>query len=98
AVAHHRRGHAVPAGTGAGGVPEDLGIHVGVAVDEAGGDHMPVGIDLVAGPLVDPPDEADAAVDDAHIGPVGTETGAVDDGPVPDHDVIGHTTSFAREG
>lgn len=27
-------------------VPEDLGIHVGVAVDEAGGDGMALGVDL----------------------------------------------------
>ena len=51
---------------------------------------MAVGIDLVGARLADVPYEGDAVVDDAHVGPEGPETGAVDDGSVPDHQVIGH--------
>ena len=36
----------MPARAGAGGVPEDLGVHVGVAVDEARRDDAPFGVDL----------------------------------------------------
>ena len=36
AITHHHAGDAVPAGGGAERVPEDLGVHVGVAVDETG--------------------------------------------------------------
>ena len=40
AIAHHRRGDAVIAGAGAELVPEQLRVHVGVAVHEAGRHHM----------------------------------------------------------
>jgi hypothetical protein len=45
AIAHDHAGHPMPAGIGADGVPEDLGVHMGVAVDEAGRDHMTLGVD-----------------------------------------------------
>ena len=48
AVAHHHRRHALPTGRRAQLVPEDLGIHVGVPVHEAGADDVPFGIDLLA--------------------------------------------------
>ena len=57
---------------------------------------MTLGIDLLGAPLVDPADEADPVADDAHVGAERAETGSVDDGSVPDHDVIGHGTTFAE--
>ena len=45
AVAEHHRGDAVPAGDRAVRVPADLGVVVGVQVDEAGRDDQPVGVD-----------------------------------------------------
>ena len=44
AVAHHHRGDAVPAGRRDVRVPRDLGVVVGVDVDEPGGDE-PAGVD-----------------------------------------------------
>ena len=70
AVAHDHGGHAVPARAGAQRVPEHLGVHVGVAVDEAGGDDVALGVDLVGAPLPDAADGGDAPVAHAHIGPV----------------------------
>ena len=87
AVAHHRGRHAVPAGAAPRGVPEDLGVHVGVPVDEPRGDHMAFGIDLFRAALGDLAHRGDAAVDHPDIGPERSEPGTVDDGPSPDHDV-----------
>ena len=43
-------------------VPEDLGVHVGVAVDEARGDDAALGVDLPRAPLADATRPDDAAV------------------------------------
>ena len=61
AVAHDHAGHAVPARAGAERVPQHLGVHVGVAVDEAGRDDVALGVDLVGAPLADAADGGDAA-------------------------------------
>ncbi len=45
AVARHDGGDAVVAGRGDGRVPEDLGVVVGVDVDEAGGDDVVTGVE-----------------------------------------------------
>ena len=92
AVAHHRRRHAVPARAAPRRVPEDLGIHVGVPVDEPRGDGMALGVDLLDAALGDLSHRGDTAVDHPHIGPERSEPGTVDDGPASDHDVKGHAT------
>ena len=56
AVAHDHGGHAVIGGRGAVGVPGDLGVEVGVAVDEAGRDDQAVGVDLLAAAVGDAAD------------------------------------------
>ena len=43
-------------------IPEDLGVHVRVAVDEAGRHHLAVGVDHLARALADATDGGDAAV------------------------------------
>ena len=54
------------------GIPEQLGVVVGVGVDEAGRDDEAGGVDDVGvGPdavVVDVADDGDAAVDDAEVG------------------------------
>ncbi len=62
AVAHDHGGDPVPAGAAADRVPRHLGVHVGVAVDEARGDDQAVGVDHPLGPRPDPPDLDDAPV------------------------------------
>ena len=50
AVAADHRRHAVHVGRGGGRVPEELGVVVGVRVDDAGGHHEPGGVELGAPP------------------------------------------------
>ncbi len=97
AVAHHRRRHPVPARARSAGVPEHLGVQVGVPVDEAGRDHLALGVDLVDPRSADPADEGDAVADHAHIGPVGAEARAVHHRAVADHQVVCHATSLLPE-
>ena len=54
AVAPDDRGHPVQVGGGGGRVPEQLGVVVGVGVDDAGGDHQALGIELGGAGLVHP--------------------------------------------
>ncbi len=63
-------------------VPEHLGVHVGVAVDEAGRHHVALGVDLAPAPLPDPADEGDAVADHADVGAERAQSRPVDDRPV----------------
>ena len=47
AIAHHRRGHAMPGGGGEVRIPHRLPVVMGVDVHEAGGDDAAAGVDLV---------------------------------------------------
>ena len=47
AVAHDHAGHPVPAGRGEVAVPQDLGVVVGVDVDEPGSQRQPVEVDYL---------------------------------------------------
>ena len=40
-------------------IPEHLGVEMGVAVDEARGHHVALGVDLPVAPLADPADPGD---------------------------------------
>ena len=82
-VAHDDAGDAVVAGTRADGVPEHLGVHVGMAVDESGGDDVAVGVDVVGSLLGDPADAGDPAVDDAQVRRKCGRARAIDDGTIP---------------
>ena len=85
---------AVPARQRAVRVPEDLGVVVGVQVDEAGRHVHAAGVDdAVRVGCVDPTDGGDPAVADRHVGADAWRTGTVEDEAVLDHDVVaGHET------
>ena len=77
-------------------IPEDLRVHVRVAVDEAGRHHLAVGVDHLAGALADAADGGDAAVPHADVGPVAGQAGSVDHRAVLDHQVVGHRPRSSR--
>src|SRR2546429_1829551 len=91
AVAGQDRGHAVPDGGRAEPVPERLNVVMGVEVDDAGSDEQSLGIDRPVGRAANAANLRDRSVLDRDIGLVAREPGAVDDHPVPDQQVIGHT-------
>ena len=96
AVAHDHGGHAVVARARAERVPQHLGVHVGVAVDEAGRDDVALGVDLVGAPLADPADGGDAAPPHADVGPIARQSRTVDDVTVADHQVVLHRSAPNR--
>ena len=98
AVAHDHRGDAVPAGGGAQRIPEDLGIHVGVAVHEPGRHDLSLGVDDVARPLPNAADRHDAAMPDTDVGREARQAGSVDHHTVLDHQVVGHHSLLNRRG
>ncbi len=67
AVAGDDRGDAVPARGRERGVPEDLGVVVGVDVDEAGRDHVAARVEHPL-PVEALPDVADDPVGDGDVG------------------------------
>src|SRR6185436_9192973 len=96
AIAHHHAGDTVPARRGAEGIPEDLRVHVGVPIDEAGRDDLPLGVDHFVGAVPDAPDRRDAAAPHADVGAITRQAGSVDYRPVLDHEVIGHRPLLLR--
>ena len=68
AVAHHHRRHAVPAGGREQRIPGDLTVEVRVHVDETGRHERAVGVDRLAGELVDAADLGHDAVGDRDVG------------------------------
>ena len=96
AVAQHQRRHAVPARGRAVGVPADLGVVVGVQVDEAGRHDQAVGVDGAVGRALGPAaDLGDAAVLDPQVAPEPGHPRAVDDRAALDVDVVaGHGSPF----
>ena len=96
AVAHDHAGDAVVARARAERVPQHLGVHVRVAVDEAGRDDVPFGVDLVGAPFADPPDGGDAAPPHADVGPIARQPRPVDDVTVADHQVVLHRSAPNR--
>ncbi len=89
-VAHHHGRDTVPARAGAERVPEDLRVHVRVAVDETGCDDQAVGVDDLAGALANLTDRGDPAVADGDVGVIAGQTGAIDQHAVLDDEVVGH--------
>ena len=89
AVAPDHRGHPVQVRRGRGRIPEQLGVVVGVGVDDARRHHQTFGIELDGALLVDLADRRDPAVPDADVGPASRGPGAVDDQAVSDH-VVEH--------
>src|SRR5262249_42008655 len=98
AVAHHHGGDTVEARRGPKRIPEDLSVHVGVAVDETGCDNQAVGVDDLASPLADAADRLDPAVPHPDVGRVRRQTGSVDHHPVLDHQVKRHRGLLSSPG
>jgi hypothetical protein len=71
---------------------------VGVAVDEPGRDHVPLGVELLAPRPVDLTDRRDPAVGDANVGPGPERACAVDHRAVADHQVEVHDLPPASVG
>src|SRR5438876_811256 len=90
AVAHDHAGDAVPARAGAEGIPEDLGVHVRVAVHESWRDHLTLGVDDLAGRLPDAADGGNASAHHADVAPIPGLPGTVHHPAVLDHEVKGH--------
>ena len=79
AVAADHRGHPVEVGGRGGRVPEQLGVVVGVGVDDARGHDQSLGVELGGPRLVDLAHGDDLPVPDADVGPAAGRAGAVDD-------------------
>ena len=89
-------GDAVPARAAADRVPGDLRVHMRVAVDKAGRDDQPVGVDHPLGGGADAADLDDAARRDADIGAIARHARAVHDGAVLDQQVERHIRILQR--
>ena len=90
AVAHHDRGHPVPARAASERIPRHLGIHVSVAVDEARRNDHALGIDHFGGGVPDPSDLGDPSGADADIRPIPRHAGTIDHRAVPDKEIECH--------
>ena len=82
----------MPAGDGAPSVPLDLGVVVGVQVDETRRDDEATRVeDLIGGcrlAIPEPPDLGDLPVLDRDVGDVAWDAGAVHHGAALDDDVV----------
>ena len=67
AVAAQDGGHSVEHRRACGGVPQQLGVVVGVHIDEAGADHGTAEFDSLLSGFVGSTDHGDAPVTDRHI-------------------------------
>jgi hypothetical protein len=81
-------GDAVPDGRRGQRVPGELGVVVGVDVDETRCDHQAGGVELLGALLRDVADGHDQAVADAHGREVGLAARTVDDRPPSDDQVV----------
>ena len=91
AVAGDDGGDAVEATRRGVRLERELGVVVGVRIDDARRDHPPVGVELACAGAVDEADLGDASAVDGHVGTPPREPGAVHDDAVADHQVVaGH--------
>ena len=89
-VAHDDARHAVEAQRGCQRVPADLGVHVRVVVDEAGGDDETIGVQGAPRRPVHLADRDDPVAGDSHVTGVSRHARAIDDPAVLNHQVVGH--------
>ena len=94
AVPHHYAGDPVPARAGAQRVPEHLGVHMRMAVDEAGRHDVPLGIDDLCGTVAQAADRRDFPLDDPDVGLKARQPGTVHHRPVFDEQVVLHGPSY----
>ena len=94
AVAHDDAGHAVPATRRTDRIPGELGVEMGVDVDEARGHDAPVGVELPVTRGVDHRVHGDHAVaDHTYISLSGRSPCAVDDGSIANDQIHVHKPS-----
>src|SRR5688572_7114822 len=93
AVAHHDRRDAVVAGRRGERVPENLRVHVRVAVHESRGDDLPLGVYALPTALADAPYRRDPAAAHAGVRPEPGHAGTVDYRAILDYEVVGHAGS-----
>ena len=89
AVAGDDSGHTVQVRRGGRRVPEELGVVVGVGVDDPRCDDQTFGVELCRSTVVHRADGDDHPVLDSDVCPEAGRSGAVDDGAVSDH-VVEH--------
>ena len=90
AVPHHHRRDAMPARARTEAVPEDLRVHMRMAVNKAGGDDMPVGFDHFIGGPADLADLGDAPLRNPDVGAIPRQAGAVNDRAIADNQIVLH--------
>ena len=95
AVAEHDRGHPVPARRGGDGIPRQLGVEMGVDVDEARGHVLAVGVELAAASADVGADLAHPVAVDGHVGRHRLGPRPVDHQPTPDHEIMCHGAPLA---
>ena len=88
AVAHHRRGHAMPRRWLHVAVPDRLAVVVGVDVDESGCDQRAISVDLPGPRAAHVPDLGDSPADDRDIGTEGLAPAAVGYHARPHYQVV----------
>ena len=93
AVAEQRRGDTVPAYRRDVAVPADLGVHVGVQVNEAGRYLEPIGLNLLDALAGHLSDLGDLIAVDRDVRGEGFGTGAVNDGTTANDEVVAHELS-----
>src|SRR5262249_40551021 len=96
ALAHDHAGVAVLHGVTAQGIPQRLGIIVGVMVDEPRGDDATLGIDDARSGFIELANPYDLPIVYRHIGGEGGPSGAVNHTSVPNEQVICHDASSPR--
>ena len=95
AVAHDHRRDAVPARRAHERVPTDLGVEMGVEVDEPRRDQPPVRLDDLGGSRrVDVAHGDDAVAVDRDVRPYGRRARAVDHCATPDHQIVSHRATL----
>ena len=78
-------------------IPLDLGIHMGVMINESRRNDQPVDIDRSASVSLNPPNLSDLSVFDCDIGQVGRQTGTIDYATTTKHQVIAHLQFLSME-
>jgi hypothetical protein len=87
AVAADDRGHAVQVGRRGCGIPVQLGVVMGVGIDEPRGQHQPGAVHLAVTGFADLTDGADAPVGHRNVGRPGLVARSVDDERSSNHQV-----------
>ena len=94
AVTHHHAGNAMPARACTQRVPKHLGVHVRMAVNKAGGNDMPLGIDDFPGVLTNFANGDNFARSDSDIGLKAGQPGTINHRTVFNKEIVLHAASY----